>query len=644
MKSNQTPNFNPKDIIRNITQLTENGLKQSELASKGDDWHSVVDLLDESEHLIGREMSVNSHLNAVMFSESFNEEYEKTLPIISNYYSEIGANKSLYNAFKRLKKSSLNEQQKHIVKDSIKGFELSGVGLEGEYSDRFKAIQEQLSVLSNQFSKNVLLATNSWKKTVTIDDLKGYGEAEKLKVKEGVEYVINLQIPVYIDLMTYAENRNLREEVYRAYISRASDVGYTSKEFDNREVMKNILEFRSELSKLLGFSNYAELSIKSKMVESPEAVVEFLEKLVEYSRSQAQIELAELKSFSGHELMPWDLMYYSEKLKQKKFGYKRSDLTPYFPEDGVLSGLFSTIEKLYGIVLVEIEEDTYHSDVKVLELKDKIGLIGRIYLDVYSRENKRGGAWMSDYQSLYKDNLPVAFVVCNLNTPTEDKPALFEFDEIVTLFHEFGHALHHILTKVPFPCAAGISGVPWDGVELPSQYMECFCYEREVVDSISGHWKTGEKLPDDLFDKVVASKNFQSGLQMLRQCEFALWDINTHIMDLDTYKILDMVREKTSLIPIIDENRFLNSFSHIFSGGYAAGYYSYKWAEVLAADAYDFVKKSGGIGSKSAHHFRECILEVGGSLDFMQQYIKFRGGKPKIEGLLKASGIAENHS
>jgi oligopeptidase A len=644
MKSNQIPNFIPKNIIRNITQLTENGLKHSELASKGEDWHNVVDLLDESEHLIGREMSVNSHLNAVMFSESFNEEYEKTLPIISNYYSEIGANKSLYNAFKRLKKSSLNEQQKHIVKDSIKSFELSGVGLDGEDLARFKAIQEQLSVLSNQFSKNVLQATNSWKKTVTIDDLKGYGEAELSKVKKGVEYVINLQIPVYIDLMTYAENRDLREEVYRAYISRASDIGITSKEFDNHDVMKNILELRSELSKLLDFSNYAELSIKSKMVESPEAVIEFLEKLVEYSRSQAQIELVELKSLSGHELMPWDLMYYSEKLKQKKFSYKRSDLTPYFPEDGVLNGLFSTIERLYGILLVEIKEDTYHPDVKVLELKDKTGVIGRIYLDVYSRENKRGGAWMSDYQSLYKDNLPIAFVVCNLNTPTEGKPALFEFDEIVTLFHEFGHALHHLLTKVPFPCAAGISGVPWDGVELPSQYMEFFCYERGVVDSISSHWKTGEKLPDDLFDKVVASKNFQSGLQMLRQCEFALWDINTHISDLDTYKILDMVREKTSLIPIIDENRFLNSFSHIFSGGYAAGYFSYKWAEVLAADAYDFVKNDGGIGSKSALHFRECILEVGGSLDFMQQYIKFRGGKPKIEGLLKASGIALNHS
>ena len=644
MNNNQSPNFQPIKLEETINQITTKGLKMADIASQGNDWSSVIEPLDKIEHELGKQTSVNSHMNSVMFSEKFNIEYEKTLPLISKYYSEIGANKSLYKAFKRLKQSNLSEQQQHIVKESIQGFELSGVGLEGKSANRFKDIQKELSLLSNQFSKNVLQSTNEWKKTVALEELSGYSETQLAKIKTEEGYCVNLQMPIYIDVMTYAENRNLREEVYRAYISRASDVGYTSKEFDNREVMKNILELRSELSKLLDFSNYAELSIKSKMVESPEAVVEFLEKLVNFSRSQAQIELEELKSFSGHELMPWDLMYYSEQLKRKKFGYKRSDLTPYFPENSVLSGLFSTIEKLYGIVLAEIKEDTYHSDVKVLELKDKNGLIGRIYLDVYSRENKRGGAWMSDYQSLYKNNLPVAFVVCNLNTPTEDKPALFEFDEIVTLFHEFGHALHHILTKVPFPCAAGISGVPWDGVELPSQYMEFFCYEKEVVDSISGHWKTGEKLPDDLFDKVVDSKNFQSGLQMLRQCEFALWDINTHIMDLDTYKILDMVREKTSLMSIIDENRFLNSFSHIFSGGYAAGYFSYKWAEVLAADAYDFVKKGGGIGSKSAYHFRECILEVGGSLDFMNQYIKFRGGKPKIEGLLKASGITINYS
>jgi oligopeptidase A len=639
MNSNQTPDFKPKDIVLNISQVVKDGIKQSVLASKGNDWESVVGVLDNNEHLIGKEMSVNSHLNAVMFSEKFNKDYEKTLPIISNYYSDLGANEDLYEAFKRVKNTSLNDQQKHIVKDSIKGFELSGVALKGSDSKRFKEIQERLSVLSNQFSKNVLQATNSWKKSVSIDDLNGYSEAELSKVRDGDEYVVSLQIPVYIDLMTYAENRGLREEVYRAYISRASDVGITPVKFDNRKVMDEILKLRSEMSILLGLSNYAEYSVQSKMVDSPESVIDFLEKLVNLSHLQAKTELKDLEVFAGHDLMPWDLMFYSEKLKQKMFDFKKSDLKPFFPESCVLSGLFSTIQRLYSVTLAEIEQECYHNDVRVIEIKDKRGSIGRIYLDVYARENKRGGAWMSDFQGLYNDSLPVAFVVCNLNSPKGGKPALFDFDEIVTLFHEFGHALHHLLTKVTFPCAAGISGVPWDGVELPSQYMENFCYERGVIDVISGHWETGKKLPDDLFNKVIASKNFQSGLQMLRQCEFSLWDINTHISDQDTYKILDTIRLKTSLMPIIDENRFLNSFCHIFSGGYAAGYFSYKWAEVLAADAYEYVKSSGGIDSKAANDFRECILEVGGSLDFMQQYVKFRGGRPKIEGLLKASGI-----
>jgi len=640
MNSSQTPNFKPKDIVLNITQVVKDGTRQSAIASKGDDWESVVGVLDNNEHLIGKEMSVNSHLNAVMFSEEFNKDYEKTLPIISNYYSDLGANEDLYEAFKRVKNTSLNEQQKHIVKNSIKGFELSGVALKGADSERFKEIQERLSVLSNQFSKNVLQATNSWKKSVSIDDLNGYGEAEMSKVREGSEYIVSLQIPVYIDLMTYAENRGLREEVYRAYISRASNVGITPVKFDNRKVMDEILKLRSEMSTLLGLSNYAEYSVQSKMVESPKSVIDFLEKLVHLSHFQAKTELKNLEDFAGHSLMPWDLMFYSEKLKQKVFNFKSADLKPYFPESSVLSGLFETIQNLYSVKLTEVEEDCYNPDVRVIMLEDENGPIGKIYFDVYARENKRGGAWMSDFQGLYKDSLPVAFVVCNLNSPKDGKPALFDFDEIVTIFHEFGHALHHLLTKVTFPCAAGISGVPWDGVELPSQYMENFCYERGVIDLISGHWETGEKLPDELFIKVIDSKNFQSGMQMLRQCEFSLWDINTHISNLDTYKVLDSVREKTALVPAIDENRFLNSFSHIFSGGYAAGYFSYKWAEVLAADAYEFVKDSGGIESKSAADFRKFILEVGGSLDFMEQYIKFRGGKPKMEGLLKSSGIS----
>ncbi len=640
MTTNQIPDFNPKDIIQIITKLTDEGLRSSLAASKGNDWNSVVGLLDESEHFIGRQMSVNSHLNAVIFSDDFNEDYEKTLPIISNYYSDLGASEDLYKAFQRVKNTNLDDQQMHIVKNSIKGFELSGVALKGDDSKRFKEIQERLSVLSNQFSKNVLQATNSWKKTVSIDDLKGYGEAELSKVRGGSEYVISLQIPVYIDLMTYSENRGLREEVYKAYISRASDIGITPIKFDNRKVMDEILKLRSEMSALLGFSNYAEYSVESKMVDSPESVIDFLEKLIKLSRHQAKNELKELEDFAGHSLMPWDLMFYSEKLKQKVFNFKSADLKPYFPESSVLSGLFETIKNLYNIKLTEVKEDCYHPDVRVIILEDENGPIGKVYFDVYARENKRGGAWMSDFQGLYGNSLPVAFVVCNLNSPKDGKPALFDFDEIVTIFHEFGHALHHLLTKVPFPCAAGISGVPWDGVELPSQYMENFCYEKSVIDLISGHWETGEKLPDNLFKKVIDSKNFQSGCQMLRQCEFALWDINTHILNIDTYKILDAVREKTALVPIIDENRFLNSFSHIFSGGYAAGYFSYKWAEVLAADAYEYVKDNGGIDSKYASDFRKCILEVGGSLDFMDQYIKFRGSKPKMEGLLKSAGIS----
>ena len=640
MNTELTPNFDPKNIVNSIRKAIDIGTTQSTLASQGVDWESVVGVLDEAEHLIGKEMSVNSHLNSVMFTDEFNKQYEKTLPLISNFYSDLGANKDLYKAFKRVNETTLNLQQQHIVNDSLRSFELSGVALDGTKSERFKEIQEQLSVLSNQFSKNVLQSTNSWKKTVSAEELKGYGADEFSKVKTGDHYEINLQVPVYIDLMTYADSSDLREEVYKAYISRASDIGITSKEFDNRPIMDEILKLRLEMSELVGFSNYADYSTQSKMVDSPDAVVDFLSTLIELSTPQAKAELSDLERFAGHALMPWDLMYYSEKLKQKTFSFKRSDLKPYFPENSVFNGLFETIQNLYDIKLTEIHEKTYHQDVRVIKLEDKNGVIGRIYLDVYARENKRGGAWMSDYQGLYKDSLPVAFVVCNLNSPSDGKPALFDFDEIVTIFHEFGHALHHLLTKVPFPCAAGISGVPWDGVELPSQYMENFCYEKEVVELISGHWETGNKLPEVLFKKVIESKNFQSGLQMLRQCEFALWDMSTHISGTDTYEILSKVREKTSLVPIVDENRFLNSFSHIFSGGYAAGYFSYKWAEVLAADAYEFVQENGGIGSKSSNDFRKCILEVGGSLDFMGQYIKFRGSKPKMDGLLKASGIS----
>lgn len=639
MNQNYIPNFQPQEIVATTKTLINEGLKIVDQAAKGKTWNEVIEVLDVFEFKFGRFIGVNSHLNEVLFDEKFNTEYEKTLPLITNFDTEINSNKALYQAYKNLENEDLDRQQKHIIKQAITGFERSGVALENKQSTRFKAIKERLSVLSNQFSKNTLMSTNEWKKTLTKTDLTGYSKEQLAKIKKGAVYEINLQAPIYMDVMTYADNRALREEVYKAYVSRASEVGITDKKFDNAAIIKETLTLRLEMAKILGFANYTQYSLDNKMVESQDEVLDFLQNLVNHAKPQAKQEFAELKAFSTDELMPWDVIYYTEKLKTKKFGFKKSDLTPYFSENQVFKGLFSTIKRLYRISIVATNEPSYHPSVKVLQVSNQAGLIGKIYLDVFARKNKLGGAWMADYQPLMGDNKPIAFVVCNLNSPAEDMPALFEFDEIVTLFHEFGHALHHLLTTVKYPSAAGIEGVPWDGVELPSQYMEFFCYEHSVIKQMSKHWKTGESLPDDLYEKLIAAKNFQSALAMLRQCEFSLWDIKTHSNNSDTYLILDEVRKETSLMPSINENRFLNSFGHIFSGGYAAGYFSYKWAEILAADAYYFVKSQGGIGSQASRDFMHCILQVGGSLDFMQQYIKFRGKKPNISALLEANGI-----
>ncbi|MDG2395159.1 M3 family metallopeptidase [Candidatus Thioglobus sp.] len=636
---NLAPNFQPKNIVQSIEELTKEGLNIVSMAEKGSDWDSVITATDDFECELGRLTSVNSHLNSVMFSDDFNAQYEKTLPIITNFYSEISSNKALYEAYKNLKNTQLDDQQQHILQESIDGFELAGVGLEGEDSKRFKAIKERLSLLSNQFSKNSLKSTNEWTKVVVLEDLAGYGENELAKVKTDNGYELNLQVPVYMDVMTYLDNRALREEVYRAYVSRASELGITSTDYDNKPIMDEILGLRQEMANILGFDNYAQLSIESKMVESVDQVLEFLMNLVDKSKTQAQAELDELIEFSGLDLKPWDLGFYSEKLKEQKFGFKKSDLTPYFPEQKVLDGLFSTIENLYQVKVQQIDELSYHDDVRVLEITSNDEIVGKIYLDLYARKDKRGGAWMADFQPLQNQEKPVAFVVCNLNSPTEGKPALFEFDEIVTIFHEFGHALHHVLTKVKYACAAGISGVPWDGVELPSQYMEFFCYEHDVVMQMSEHFESKQVLPESLYNKLIDSKNFQSALGMLRQCEFSIWDLKTHLGLVDTYEVLAAVREKTALIPAIDNNRFLNTFGHIFAGGYAAGYFSYKWAEVLAADAYYYVQQQGGIGSQASLDFLYNILETGGSQDFMVSYELFRGKKPEINALLQANGI-----
>ncbi len=637
-----TPNFTPKNIVKSVQELTKIGLNASKKSQQGKDWDSVFKPLDKADFELGKQISINSHIDAVNFSEEFNIEYEKTLPILNTYSHKISTNKKLYKAFSNLNNSCIDEQKQYILANVLHDFELSGLKLNSSDAKSLENINEELSLLANKFSKNVLQSTKQWQKEVSVKDLgKNYPKQALDKISKDNKYIINLQAPIYLDVMTYAENEALREEVYNAYISRASDVGITDCKFDNKAIITKILTLRNAKAKLLDFDNYAKLSIAKKMVHSPEKVVDFLDNIIAKTHKIAKQELQELVNFAGKNLQAWDVAFYSEKLKNHKYKFKKEDLLPFFPEYKVLSGLFSVIERLYNIKVSIIDESSYSSDVKVLSITNNNNEIGKIYLDIYARENKRGGAWMSDYQGLYDDNIPIAFVVCNLNKPSNNKPALFDFDEVITLFHEFGHALHHLLTETKYPSVAGINGVPWDGVELPSQMMELFCYEREVIDLIAEHYQTKQKLSDELYQKLIMSKNFQSALFLLRQCELALWDIKVHLGNLDAYSVLAEVRKKTSLIPVIDNNRFLNSFNHIFGGGYASGYYSYLWAEVLASDAFLYIKSQGIFNQSVMNSFRKNILAVGGSLDFLAQYIKFRGKEPNVKSLLKIRNICD---
>jgi oligopeptidase A len=624
--------FNIVNLTQRIETILQHAKTLAKQAESGNTWQEIFTPLDEIDYLLGKETALQSHLNSVAFSEEFNAEYEQTLPLLSDFYSEMGANVQLYNAFKNLDASTLDEQQQYILRNVLRDFKLSGVSLNDAEKTRYKEISTRLSILSNEFAKNSLQATNNYSRLVSKDELAGLDSNELSKLvfdSNTQQYQLSLQLPAYLAVMTYCENRAVREELYLAYVARASEIDG----FDNTQIMNEILQLRSEFANLLGFDTYAQYSLATKMTRNPQEVEEFLNELVDKSKPQAEQELAKLKEFANIDLQPWDVPFYAEKQKQALYGFSKSEIATYFPFERVLEGLLHLIKELYGISAKRIDEKTYHPDVIVLEFDNG----GKIYLDSFARENKRSGAWMNDYQGLdlQNNNSPIAFVVCNGSKPTPDTPSLLEFDDVVTLFHEFGHALHHILTEVNYPSVAGINGVPWDGVELPSQYMEFFAYEKATIDVISQHYQTGETLPDALFEKLIASKNYGSGMAMLRQCEFALWDILTHQSQEDTYDILSRVRKKTSLLPITKNNRFLHSFGHIFSGGYAAGYYSYKWAEVLAADAYDIVKHN----STKTADFRTYILATGGSGDFMENYIKFSGKKPNITPLLRASGI-----
>lgn len=628
-------------------------------------WDNLVYPMDEGSRRLGRAWSPVSHLNAVANSEELREIYNKSLPLLSEYYTEIGQNQALYQSLRQMRETSkdLNAAQLQALDNSLLSFELSGVALPEAQKQRYREINQELSQLTSRFSDNVLDATNGWHKVISdVSELKGMTEsglamAKQAAEQRGVEgWVITLNFPSYFSVMAYAENRALREELYRAYTTRASELGADPK-WDNTPVMQDILRLRQEEAELLGYQNYAELSLATKMATNTQEVVAFLENLAERSKPFAEKEFAELKKFAQEQLgmtdlQAWDVTYASEKMKETLFDFTEEELKPYFPVDRVIHGLFTLVERLFS---VKIEKDTsvevWHPEASFYRVLNLDGSPrAAFYLDLYARQHKRGGAWMDDYCGRFKregeTQLPVAYMTCNGTPPIGDQPALFTHDEVVTLFHEFGHGLHHMLTLVDYPDVAGIHGVEWDAVELPSQFMENWCWERDVLNMLSGHWQTGEPLPDTLFEKMQAARHFQSAMGMVRQLEFALFDMRLHLDPKVSeagrvQQIQQQVRDQVAVVKPPVFNRMAHSFTHIFAGGYAAGYYSYKWAEVLSADAYARFEEEGLFNPNVGNDFLTQILQVGGSRPAMDSFVAFRGRKPQIDALLRHSGLVE---
>ena len=631
-------------------------------------WQAIVQQLEQGSDRLNKLWSPVSHLNAVANSPELRAAYESCLPLLSDFSTWLGQHEGLYQKYQALAQSagfsSLTAAQQKVINNALRDFKLSGIGLPEQKKQRYGEIQSRLSELSSTFSNNTLDATQAWFKHVTDEaELAGLPEdariaaAEEAQSRELSGWVFTLEFPSYIAVMTYADNAALRETMYSAYCTRASDQGPTAGQFDNSAIIEETLALKHELAQLLDFSNAAEESLATKMADNPAQVLDFLTDLARRAKPQAQRDLAELSAFAQTEygvssLNAWDISYYAEKLKQARYAVSDEQLRPYFPATKVVPGLFTVLEKLFGIRIAARDGvDVWHPDVQFYDIFAADGsLRGSFYLDLYARSKKRGGAWMDDCRGrrwLADGQLqtPVAYLTCNFNKPVGGKPALFTHDEVITLFHEFGHGLHHMLTQVDAAAVAGINGVAWDAVELPSQFMENWCWEREALDLISGHYLTGEKLPDELFDKMIAARNFQSAMMMLRQLEFSLFDFRLHLEfnpnePNQVDKILEQVRDEVTVVKPPKFNRFAHSFAHIFAGGYAAGYYSYKWAEVLSADAFSKFEEKGIFDRQTGLEFLEAILEQGGSREPMELFIEFRGREPQIDALLRHTGIA----
>ena len=660
----------PEHIEPAISQLLDEAravVDQQLQATSHYTWQNLVEPLEEAEDRLNKAWSPVSHLNSVVNSDELREAYNACLPKLSAYSTEIGQNVSLCNAYQLLADSdefkTLEPAQQKVLNNALRDFKLSGVDLAADKKLRYKDISQELSRLASHYEENLLDATNAWSKLITDEhDLAGLPESAKASAKQAAEdqdqsgWLITLHSPSYQAVMTYADDRALRSEHYQAYATRASDRGPQVGQWDNTELMEQILALRHEKAQLLGFNNYAELSLATKMANKPDDVIHFLEDLALKSGPQAHKDLAELRDFAGQycgidDLQSWDVGYVSEKMRQHYYQLSQEEVKSYFPISRVLPGLFAVVEKLYGLNITEINDfDTWHADVRFFQIHDENGLLrGQFYIDLYARAKKRGGAWMDDCVGRKKTGsdiqIPVAYLTCNFAPPTADIPALLTHDDVITLFHEFGHGLQHMLTQVDHLGVSGINGVEWDAVELPSQFMENWCWEQEALALISGHYQTGVALPDSLFKKMLAAKNFQAGMIMVRQLEFSLFDFRIH-KDYNPelggriYETLAQIRAQVAVMLPPEFNRFAHSFSHIFAGGYAAGYYSYKWAEVLSSDAFSLFEEKGIFDRATGQAFLTQILEQGGSQDAMELFINFRGRQPNIDALLRHSGIA----
>ncbi|WP_153162064.1 M3 family metallopeptidase [Zoogloea sp. 1C4] len=633
-------------------------------------WDNFVEPIENDGERLGRAWGIAAHMHSVMDTPEWREAYNVMLPEVTRFYAELGQNLKLFEKYKSIRNSeafaTLSPARQRIIDNELRGFRLSGAELPDDQKPRFQAIQEEMAGLGAKFSENILDATNAYSHVVTDEsELAGLpadviAAAREAAEKAGVEgWKFGLKMPSYLPVMQYADSRSLRETLYRAYATRAAEVdnGYSKPEWDNGPLIKQILALRAEEAKMLGYRHYADVSLVPKMAESTEQVLGFLRELAVKAKPFAERDLAELKAFAKDELgldplEPWDASYVSEKLRVAQYAFSEQEVKEYLPEPKVLDGLFKVVERLYQ---VDIKPDTgpvWHPDVRFFRIERDGQLIGQFYLDLYARDTKKGGAWMDSAITRRRIGngieTPVAYLVCNFPGPVGGKPATFSHDDVITLFHEAGHGLHHLLTRVDDLAVSGIHGVEWDAVELPSQFMENFCWEWDVVREMTAHMDTGAPLPRELFDKMLAAKNFQSGMQTVRQLEFSLFDLLLH-MDFDpahqhVMDLLAEVRKEVAVLVPPEWHRFPNSFSHIFAGGYAAGYYSYKWAEVLSADAFAAFEESGRpkgsvLDAETGERFWNEILAVGGSRPALESFKAFRGREPQVDALLRHSGM-----